>query len=273
MKISCLPVSLFGDICGGKMDVVQWAREAKKLGYDAIDISIMFLKNRTPTYLSGLRKGLSEIGMPIAMMTTYSDFTHFDPVQRQRELEYLIADVALASEIGIRYLRILAGQAHPEMKIEEGIGHVLDNFAKIAPYGERYGVGLLFEDHAKPGAWELVDFCYPPDIFLRICQGIRGTGIRLNFDTGNITAYGWDTMEVLPKVIDLVETIHVSDMAEKGRFSPVTIGTGVVPNREVFRFLKENGFNGWLCIEEASNRGLEGIRIAHDFVREAWENS
>ena len=273
MEISCLPVSLFGDICDGKMDIVRWAREAKQIGYDAIDISIMFLKNRTPTYLSKLKKGLSDLDMPIVMMTTYPDFTHPDPVQRRRELEYLIADTALASEIGIRYLRILAGQAHPEMGIEEGIGHVLDNFAKIASYGERYGVGLLFEDHSKPGAWDYTDFAYPPDIFLRICSGLRGTGIRLNFDIGNITAYGMDTMEVLPKVIDLVETIHVSDMSEKGRFSPVTIGAGIVPNREVFRFLKGNGFNGWLCVEEASGRGLEGIRIAHDFVREAWDKA
>lgn len=273
MKISCLPVSLFGDICDGKMDIVDWAEEAKKLGYDGIDISIMFLKNRTPTYLAKLKDDLARLGMPIVMMTTYPDFTHPDPVQRQRELEYLIADVALSSEIGIRYLRILAGQAHAGMGIEEGIDHVLDKFRKIAPYGERYGVGLLYEDHAKPGAWDHVDFSYPPDIFLRICEGMRGTGIRLNYDTGNITAYGGDTMEVLPQVIDLVETIHITDMAEKGRFSPVTIGTGVVPNREVFAYLKERGFDGWLCVEEASGRGLEGIRIAHDFVKEAWERA
>lgn len=273
MKISCLPVSLFGEICDGKMDILQWAREAKVCGYNGIDISIMFLKNRTPTYLSKLRQGLQDIDMPIVMMTTYSDFTHPCPVQRRRELEYLIADVALASEIGIQYLRILAGQAHPEMGIEDGIGHVLDNFRKIAAYGEYYNVGLLFEDHAKPGAWEYFDFCYPPDIFLRICHGMRGSGIRLNFDTGNITAYGWDTMDVLPKVADLVETVHISDMAEKGRFSPTAIGTGVVPNMEVFSFLKKNSFNGWLCIEEASGQGMEGIKKAHDFVRKAWEDA
>ena len=273
MKMSCLPVSLFGDICDGRMSIVDWAHEARKLGYDGIDISIMFLKNRTPTYLYKLKQGLSEAGMSIVMMTTYSDFTHPDPVQRRRELEYLISDVALASEIGIKYLRILAGQAHPEMGIEEGIGHVLENFEKIAPCAEQYGVVLLYEDHAKPGAWDHVDFSYPPDIFLRICEGIRGSGIRLNFDTGNITAYGEDTLAVLPKVFDLVETIHVSDMAEKGRFSPTTIGTGVVPNKEVFSYLKKNGFDGWLCIEEASGRGLEGVKIAHDFVRSAWNDA
>ena len=273
MKISCLPVSLFADICDGKSDIIQWASEAKKLGYDAIDISIMFLKNRTPTYLSKLKKGLAEINMPIAMMTTYPDFTNPDPKQRKREFEYLVSDIALASEIGISYLRILAGQAHPEMGIEEGIGLVVDNFKKIASFGEYYGVGLVFEDHAKPGAWDHVDFCYPPEIFLRICEGIRGTSIRVNYDTGNITAYGGDAVEVLSKVIDLVETVHVSDMSEKGRFSPTTIGAGVVPNKEIFHLLKKNGFNGWLCIEEGSGRGLEGIKIAHSFVKDASNNA
>ena len=56
MKLSCLPVSLFGDICSGKMTLSEWACTAKKIGYDGIDISIMFLKNRTPTYLKSLKE-------------------------------------------------------------------------------------------------------------------------------------------------------------------------------------------------------------------------
>ncbi len=254
------------------MGIPEWGREAKRRGCDGIDISIMFLKNRTPTYLSLLKRGLSEVGIAIVMMTTYSDFTNPDPVQRERELIHLVSDVALCSEIGVPYLRILAGQAHPETGREKGIGLVEENFRKIAPYGERFGVKLLFEDHAKPGAWDLVDFCYPPDIFLDICARIRDTGIRVNFDTGNITAYGADPMDVLPKIFDLVETIHVSDMAERGRFSPVTIGSGVVPNTEVFGFLRSKGFDGWLCIEEASGRGMEGIGDAVSFVRNAWQS-
>ena len=273
MKLSCLPVSLFDDVCSGRLDIVSWADLGRQIGFDGIDISIMFLKNRTPTYIRKLKQALSEMNMPIVMMTTYPDFTHPDCVQRGRELEYLISDVALSSEIGIRYLRILAGQAHPGVGVEEGIAQVLENFGKIAPYGERYGVGLLYEDHAKPGAWDYVDFSYPPQIFLQICEGIRGTGIKLNFDTGNITAYGEDTLEILPKVLDMVETVHISDMAHKGTFSPAAIGSGVVPNREVFSYLKQNGFDGWLCIEEASGNGVEGIKRAYDFVRNAWEGA
>ena len=39
MKISCLPVSIFKDICSDRMDLVDWAGVAKEIGYDGIDIS------------------------------------------------------------------------------------------------------------------------------------------------------------------------------------------------------------------------------------------
>ncbi|MGI6298520.1 MAG: hypothetical protein ACOX1T_04905 [Saccharofermentanales bacterium] len=49
---------------------------------------------------------------------------------------------------------------------------------------------MLYEDHAKPSAWDYIDFSYPPDIFLAVYEGIKDTGIKINFDIGNITAYG-----------------------------------------------------------------------------------
>lgn len=268
MKISCLPVSLFGDICAGRMDLTEWARVAKEIGYDGIDISIMFLKNRTPTYLAKLKSDLDKIGIPIIMMTTYPDFTHPDPLQRERELLYLQGDVALCSELGVRYLRILAGQSHPESGTENCLNWVSDYFHRIDKCAKSFGVGLLFENHGKPGAWDDVDFTYEPDNFLRICERIRDTDIRINFDTGNITAHGEDPMDVLPKVMDLVETIHLTDMSKRGEFSPTVIGSGVTPNPQVFQYLKEHGFDKWICIEEASGRGVHGIRDAYCYTRD-----
>lgn len=271
MKISCLPVSIFSDVCSGKMSLVDWAKAAKEIGYDGIDISIMFLKNRTPTYLAELKQQLEKVSMPIIMMTTYPDFTHPSPDQRERELLYLQGDVALCSELGIRYLRILAGQDHPEVSPQNCVDWAVNAFHAIDKCAKRFGVGLVFENHGKPGAWDCVDFTYEPQNFLKICERIRDTDIRVNFDTGNITAHGEDPMDFLPKVLDLVETIHVTDMREKGVFSPTVIGTGVTPNRAVFRYLKENGFDGWLCIEEASGHGLDGIRNAYQDVKDLWE--
>ena len=267
MKISCLPVSLFGDITDKKMTISQWASEAKSIGFDGIDISILLLKNRSPVYLNELSLDMHRIGIPIVMMTTYPDFTHPDPVQRNREFDYLVHDIALASQLEIKYLRILAGQAHPEMPIDTGISIVIDNFKKIVPVAEKYGVTLLYENHSKPGAWDYADFSFPVDIFLEICGNIRDTGIKLNFDTGNIVARGLNPLDVVPEVFDMVETVHISDIKKAGEFCPTKIGSGVVPNEQFIDYLKDNKFKGWLCIEEASGNGIEGIKDAFLYIQ------
>lgn len=273
MKVSCLPVSLFKDIIDGKIPVGQWAADAKAIGLEGFDISMAFIKNHTPTYLKGLKQEIAQVGLPIVMATTYPDFTHPDAMQREREMEYLRRDIALCSELDVMYLRVLAGQAHPAMSIPEGTKLAVEGLRQSDVIAQKYGVKLLYEDHAKPGAWEYIDFSYPPDIFLAVYEGIKGTHIGINFDIGNIVAYGGNVLDVLQKVIADVETIHISDMRQYGEFSPVLIGTGVVPMKEIFTYLKSVGFDKWLCIEEASFTGMDGIKKAVDCVRETWEKA
>ena len=48
MKLSCLPVSFFAEIIDGRMPVADWARMGADLGLDAIDLSILFVPDRSP---------------------------------------------------------------------------------------------------------------------------------------------------------------------------------------------------------------------------------
>ena len=273
VKISCLPVSLFSEIMSGAMTVPKWAAEAKKMGLDGFDISVMFLKNHTPVYLRTLKEQLAETGLPIAMACTYPDFSHPDPVQRKRELDYLKYDIAICSELGVRNLRVLAGQAHPGLDLSRGVAQAVEGLRAAAVTAEEYGVQLVYEDHAKPGAWDYIDFSYPPEIFLEVAEGLKGTAVGINFDTANIVAAGGDVTDVLNRVIDRVKTIHVADTRTFGVFDPVLIGTGAVPMKEIFSMLKANGFDGWLCIEEASNTGLSGVRRAVENTRAIWQEA
>ena len=273
MKVSCLPVSLFADIISGNMPLEQWLGAAPELDLDGVDISMMFLKDHNVAYLNRTREMMDKAGVPIIMATTYPDFTHPDKVQRERELLYFARDIALCSQLGIPYLRVLAGQAHPQTSIKDGIRWAVDGIRRSADIADRLGVKLLYEDHSKPGAWDYVDFSYPPEIFLQVMDGIWDTSVGLNFDTGNLVAYGQDPLPILKQVLPKVETIHVTDMAEYGKFTPVLIGTGVTPNTECFRYLKENGWDKWLCIEEASFMGLDGIRQAVANTRKIWREA
>ena len=266
MKLSCLPVSLFNQIIDGSMPVAEWARQAREIGFDGIDMSVMFVPMRTRSYLSKLKKEIKAVGMPIVMMTSYPDFTHPDLVQRRREADYFISDIALASELEIKYLRITAGQNHKGIAVDEGVALVSDAFHRMDEVAKRYGVTLLFENHAKPGAWAQYDLSYNPKVFLCICERIKDTGVKINFDTGNAVAWGVDPLKILSQIYDMVEVIHISDMKQRGIFSPTAIGHGVVNNDGVIQYIKSKGFNNWICIEEASGQGLKGIKQARIYI-------
>lgn len=276
MKLSCLPVSLFSDILDDKLSIVEWAEAAKRIGFDGFDISAMFIKNHTPTYLDQLKRGIAEVGLPLVMMSSYPDFVHPDPKQRRRERTYLECDIAVAAELGAVCVRVLAGQAHPGVERERGVALAVEGLRAAAPVAEELGVKLVYENHAKPGAWHYIDFSFPPDIFLDVFRGIEDSGVMVNFDIGNATAETsapGGELELLREVMHKVLTFHVCDMKRQGEFSPTLVGTGVTPVRELFAYAKRHGFDGWLCIEEAGGLGMDGVKKAHDFVREAWEKA
>ena len=270
MRLSCLPVSHFPEILGGEMSVADWAREGVEAGLDAIDLSILFVSSREPEYLDHMRKGIEDAGTRVAMVTTYPDFTHPDPAERERELIKLNTDIAAISRLGAELVRVTAGQAHPGVERDAGIAWAIEGLTRSLAAARERGVSLVYENHAKPGAWEYIDFSHPTDIFLAIVRGTEGSDLGVNWDTANTLAYGDDPLPVLNEVLHRVVSVHAADTCERGELKPVLLGTGLVPFREVFRRLKTGGFDGWICMEEASNLGPTGVKAAADFVRETW---
>ena len=273
MKLSMLPCSIFNEIISDKVSLEEWVSSAGKFGLDGVDVSMMFFHMHTPVYLGGIQRMLKKVGTPIIMATTYPDFTDPDPLQRARELVYTEYDISICSQLGIPYLRILAGQEHDGTNRADGIRWAVDGIRRAAEYADRMGVQLLYENHSKPGTWDRYDFSFPLDIFGEIMDGLAGTSVRLNYDLGNAEAAGGDAVEVLKKYIDKVETVHVTDMGVKGELSQVLIGTGTTPVKECFRVLKDYGWDNWLCIEEASNQGWDGIRLAAINTRRLWDEA
>ena len=106
MRLSCLPVSFFSDILAGRMSVAQWAALGQAVGLDAIDLSILFIPDRSPATAARLRREIEQTGLRVAMVTSYPDFTHPDAAQRERELEQALTTVAVAQALGAELLRV-----------------------------------------------------------------------------------------------------------------------------------------------------------------------
>jgi sugar phosphate isomerase/epimerase len=204
------------------------------------------------------------------MLTTYPDFTHPDAAQRKKELELEIEAVRLAAALGAQFIRVTAGQAHPETSINDGIVWASDGLACLVEAAGCLGVQLAYENHAKPGAWEYTDFSQPPEIFLEILSRVPSPLLGVNFDTGNATAFAANPLTFLEQIAGRVVSVHASDTSERGQLKHVLLGTGVTPFRALFHGLKSSGFDGWICMEEASGLGRPGVEAAAQTIRRIW---
>jgi len=273
MRLSCLPVSFFAEIIDGRMPVAEWARIGQALGLDAIDLSILFVSPRTVDQARLLRRQIEDTGCRVAMITTYPDFTHPDAAQRKQELNLAVESVRVAEAVGAELIRVTAGQAHPATGRAEGVAWAVEGLTRLVEAVRGAPVRPVYENHAKPGAWEYTDFSTPPDIFLEIAHGTAPAGLGINFDTGNAAAFAADPMAVLAQVLERVVSVHVADTAVFGELKPVPIGTGIAPIAATFERLAASGWDGWLCMEEASFQGQAGIDAAARFVRLAWQRA
>lgn len=270
---SCLPVCLFSKIISGNMSVRDWACAARDMGFDAIDMSVLFIPQRTPASIGKLRRDLSESGIPVAMMTTYPDFTQPDEQLRSHQLAHAISDIAIASELEIQYLRITAGQMHQGLSDSEGVKLAVEGIAECSKFASRWGVKLLLENHSKPGAWELPDFDFHTGHFLKLVDALAGLPVCINFDTANTYALGDDAVAVFQEVYPRVASIHVNDIRDCEALEFVGVGDGTAPIRQIFEVAKQRGFDGLMSIEEAGHEGLTGIRRSLERAKEMWQQA
>jgi sugar phosphate isomerase/epimerase len=255
------------------MSIKDWAEEGAEVGLDGIDLSILFLKSKAPSYLDAVRREIEDAQIRVAMVTTYPDFTRPDPNERMHELSKLQENIVAASRLGADLVRVTAGQAHPTVKRSEGIEWAIQGLRMAVEFAKDYSVRLAYENHAKPGAWKYTDFSHPTDIFLEIVDRTRDVSLGVNWDTANVIAYGDDPIPVLHKVVKRIISVHAADTSTRGQLNHVLLGTGLVPFKQMFEILHASGFDDWICMEEASFTGMTGVKAAADFVRRVWNQT
>lgn len=273
MKLSCLPVSLYPDLTAGHKTLADWFNFAADLGLDGADISVAHLPDRRPGHLATLRQQAEDAGVQIAMLATYSDFTHPDRAFRTRQVQILKKDIETAAALGVSFVRVTAGQRRPGLMRSDGIAWAMQGLTACTGEAAQAGVKLVYENHTIGYGWTQFDFSQPADIFNEIVMFTEGSGLDVLYDTANNLARGDDPLAVLQRNKHRIAVLHLSDIRRAGYFEPVVIGTGSAPIKTVLSEMRQVGFDDWLSIEEASKTGEDGFRQAVTFVRQAWDDA
>jgi len=273
MRLSCIPVSFFGAISQGQMTLAEWMDFAVELGLDGIECGPLLVKPLGPATPTEFRRLAEARSLAVSNYTGYSDFAHPDPEARKRELAALLKNLEVARELGAPSVRALTGQQWPGVNQEEGIQWVVEGIRQGAEEAERMGLRLNVENHTKAATWTHFDFAMRGEVFLRVMEGLRGAPVGVQFDIANPMVAGEDTLVLFEQVRSRIGYVHVNDVRQVGVFEFVPVGTGLAPIHEVLSRLREQGYAGWVGIEEASRTAKQGFRQAVQYTRQALQPS
>lgn len=261
--ISCLPVSLYPEFYSGNRTIPEWSLEAKKLGLDAIDINALFIHEKSISEISDIRQRLA---VPVLMVCAYSDFTNPSEEKRAEAVECALQDLKRAKTIGARYLRLTAGQTYPDQKDDCTIAGIADCFRQCCDAADDCSVTILLENHSKPGAWTYPDYNFHPNRFFILWDALQQLPISINFDTANAFALGcWEN--ILQAVSGRIATLHLNDLNSVQPLNFSRVGQGIVPMEKMLQMVYQTGFDGPVCIEEASFQGWTGLKDAVTYTK------
>ena len=155
-KISVFPKCYFDQICSGEMNLVEWIYDAVNLGAEGIEHYDGFFKSSRYQDVEPVLQALNETNQITSMLCFSPDFTHPDPVERQRQLERQKNAIDLTVMLRTRYCRTLSGQDYKGMSRTEGIKRTVNCISKSLVYAGQRDVVLCMENHYKDGLWTTV---------------------------------------------------------------------------------------------------------------------
>jgi len=274
------------------MTVFDWISVAKnQLGVEGLEMYDRFFTSLDREYLVQVRNAVTQSGFKIPLLICSPDFTHPDPVERQRAIEYQRKMIEVAALLGGEGVvcRTLSGQQRPEISREQGVKWVVDAIQQVIPTARKLGVVLGMENHYKDSQWTRPEFALKQEVFLEIIQAIdehRHFGVQ--YDPSNALVAGDDPIALLEKVKDRVVSMHASDrhlkegvtmqqlraseqsspkMGYSEYLSHGVIGKGLNDYDKIFSILSKSGFDGWVSIEDGVN-GLDEIKESLIFLKQ-----
>lgn len=290
MPLAVFPKCFLDALCvTGEMTVESWIDLSESLDVDGLEFYWGFTPRDDPDRIRRLRARVEASGRSIPMMCYSPDFTKPDPEARKEEIERQKSVIRISAELGAGYCRVLSGQRRPGLDREEALGWVSACIHESLPEAEACGITLILENHYKDGYWDYPEFAQATGVFLALLERIGDVAhFGVNYDPSNTLIAGEDPLALLEAVKHRVVTMHASDRyleggtlddlrrmevdPEKGYASILrhgVIGRGLNDYDRIFSILRDEGFRGWISIEDGQDPavGMEELADSARFLR------
>jgi inosose dehydratase len=224
---------------GAPDDILDLVSEA---GYDGIEFSNAMIGEymRSPDRFAA---ALERRGLALAAFA-YASTGFTDPARYDADLAG--AEQALAFARALCVPLCLGGPAAPTRdEYERSFAQAVGFYRAAAERGAAAGVTVCVHPHSHYGS--LVESAAEYDALLAATED---SGLMFNPDCGHIVRSGTDLMPCLRRHRSRIAHVHIKDADAGGNWKP--LGGGQIAWQEVFDFLRESGYAGWIVAEEES---------------------
>jgi sugar phosphate isomerase/epimerase len=265
------------------MTLFDWIDLAATLEVDGVEMYPGFFESFEPDYLEKVKAHLKSKNLAAPMMCASPDFTQPDPAARQEELEKEKQIIEITARLGGGFCRVLSGQRREEVSRADGVRWTVESIESLIPFAAERNIVLNMENHYKDGYWRFPEFAQKSEIFIEIINRIESPWFGVNFDPSNAIIAGEDPLELLSAVKHRVVSMHASDrylisgtiedlknqdgsLGYAKNLRHGVIGKGLNDYDVIFSTLREEGFDGWISIEDGEN-GMDELRESVRFLR------
>jgi sugar phosphate isomerase/epimerase len=283
-SVSVFPKCYFDQLVSGEMSYASWIESAATLGGDGLEHYDGFFRSFAAADVDPVIEAMARTGQRSSMLCFSPDFTHPDPMERDRQVRRQEAAIDLAVRLGTRFCRTLSGQNRVGLSRADGVAYTVEGLEHSLAYAERRDVILCLENHYKDGTWQYPEFAQAEDVFLEILDRVDSPRLGVQYDPSNAIVGGYDPIKFLEKVLPRVVTMHASDRSlapgatlddlrssdgktgysDKLRHGEV--GKGLIDYDTIFRMLAGAGFSGWISVEDGMN-GLDELQRSVEFLK------
>ncbi|MEM0368388.1 MAG: sugar phosphate isomerase/epimerase family protein [Desulfurococcaceae archaeon] len=215
----------------------------QEIGYDGLEID---LGHPESLPIDGIKYKMRETGVKCTFsvgLSKETDVSSSDPETRKRGIAYIKKLVDIASELesdvicGILYAAW--GEVDPKGRRPEKYEWAMECLREAADYASQHGVTLAlepvnrFEGYLICTAEEMLDFV----------KRINHPNVKVHLDTFQMNIEEDNLYKAIKRAGEYLYHVH---LCENHRGIP---GTGHIPWMDIFKALKEIGYNRWVVVE------------------------
>lgn len=266
-------------------DVIRFIADQGGEHVEIVPMGYSLIEN--PELIDQIRKTAQEVGSDISNYAIGANFVANEgPEALENEIQAVMKHVDVARALGVTRMRhdVAFRPAHEGTvaQFEKDLPTLVDACRRIADYAAGFGITTSVENHGY--------YVQASERIRRLVHETARDNFKTTLDIGNFLCVDEDPVCAVKNNIPYASIVHAKDFylrpsyrnpgegwfqtAHGNYLRGAIVGHGDIDMPEVFRVVKQSGYDGYISIEfEGLEDGKTASRIAMENVRRFWEEA